>query len=326
MDLPRERLELFFRLEADRMVNAVLRGWEAQRFTVLEQVLNGRSHPDGRFQQAVDAVTGGSHPQYVIGGSSGHARDFAFFARAAMLRIYDDYFVPNNATLVLVGDVTVAGVRPLAERYFGRIPRGPEPPARMDHEADPSPGGTARLDWSEPLNARVLVRHRIPGVGHLDRPIFDTVAALLRGEHGMLLAKLRHDRQLADAVAGAQASAVRSGSPGTFNVVAFARRDEDLPRLEAALLALFDDLQQGRIEPSALTRAATRLRLEWDQIRSSRGVLSFNLGSFHVMDGWKTLQAFMDARQRASIADIQRVAREYFVPENRIVATTRRGE
>jgi predicted Zn-dependent peptidase len=325
MDLPREHLEVFFRLEADRMINAVLRGWEAQRFTVLEQVLNGKSQPDARFQQGLDAVTGASHPQYVLGSSSGHARDFAYFTRAGMLRIYDDYFVPNNATLVLVGDVTVDAVRPLADRYFGRVPRAPEPPARMDEEADPSPGGTVRLDWSEPLNPRVLVRHRVPGVGDPDRPIVDTIAALLRGQHGMLSAKLAADPQLKGKVGGVQASAIRSGSPGTLNVVAFAVHDDDLPAVERDILALFDDLQRGEINQEALTRARTRLRLEWDQIRASRGLLSFNLGSFQVMHDWKTLQVFMDARQRASVADIQRVARRYFTAANRVIATTRQG-
>jgi predicted Zn-dependent peptidase len=324
MDLPREHLELFFRLEADRMVNAVLRGWEAQRLTVLEQVFNGKSQPDARFQQALDGVTGASHPQYVLGSSSGHARDFGFFTRAAMLRIYDDYFVPNNATLVIVGDVTVADVAPLADRYFGRIPRGPEPPARMDQEADPPPGGTVRLDWSEPLSPRVLIRHRIPGVGHPDRPIVDTIAALVSGRHGLLLTRFADDRRLADEVVGGQASAVRSGSPGMFNVVAFASRDEDLPLLESSMLALFDDLREGRLDQDALRRAQTKLQLDWDQIRSSRGLLSFHLGHFQVMDRWNTLQTFMDVRQRATIADIQRVARRYFVPANRIIATTRR--
>ena len=51
VDLPRERLELFFRLEADRMVNAVLRGWEAQRFTVLEQFFVLQRYDGGRFQE-----------------------------------------------------------------------------------------------------------------------------------------------------------------------------------------------------------------------------------------------------------------------------------
>jgi hypothetical protein len=52
VDLPRERMEMFFRLEADRMVNAVLRGWEAQRFTVLEQFFVLQRNEIGRFQEA----------------------------------------------------------------------------------------------------------------------------------------------------------------------------------------------------------------------------------------------------------------------------------
>ena len=128
MALPKEHLELFFRLEADRLVNAILRGWEAQRFTVLEQILGGKSNPQTRFNEAIDGVTAQVHPVYVPDG--GHVRDFGNFTRAAMYRIYDDYFVPNNAALVLVGDTTLDEVVPLAERYFGVLPRGPEPPAR----------------------------------------------------------------------------------------------------------------------------------------------------------------------------------------------------
>jgi zinc protease len=126
---------------------------EAQRFTVLEQVLGAMGQPQTRLNEAIDAVTGAGHPVYQPDG--GHLRDFGNFTRAAHLRIYDDYFVPNNATLVLVGDVTMAEVVPLAERYFGKLPRGPEPPADMDLEAEPVPGGSVRLDWTEPLSPQV---------------------------------------------------------------------------------------------------------------------------------------------------------------------------
>ena len=167
IDMPRESIELLFRLEADRMANAVLRGWEAQRFTVLEQILGGRQRaadPRGRFYEVINGVTGVVHPMFRRSG--GHLRDFAFYSRASMLRMYDDYFVPNNATLVLVGDITRSEVELLAKQYFGRIPRGAEPPAWMDLEAEVVPGGAIRLDWSEPVDPRVLVRYRIPGVGH----------------------------------------------------------------------------------------------------------------------------------------------------------------
>jgi predicted Zn-dependent peptidase len=313
MDLPKESIELVFRLEADRMVNAVLRGWEAQRFTVLEQMLYLRS----RFDEAMDGVTGIAHPVFTGGH---HFRDFGDFNRASMLRIYDDYFVPNNATLALVGDITSGEARALAERYFGQLPRGPEPPHRMDVEAEPPPAGAVRLDWLEPLDPRVIVRYRIPGVGHSDRPVLDAIAALLRGPEGMLRDKLRSLENV-----DFQVSSPYMGSSSTMDLIARADRDEDLPAIEEAILELVEELRQSRVEPQALRRAGKTLRLGWNQVRSDRDTLAHWLGHFEVMDSWKTLQPFMAARESASIEDIQRVAQRYFVRANQVIVTSRQN-
>lgn len=325
IDLPKEHLELFFRLEADRMVNAVLRGWEAQRFTVLEQILNGLSRPEIGFNNALDGATAQAHPVYIPDG--GHPRDFAFYNRASMLRMYDEYFVPNNATLVLVGDLTLDGARGLAERYFGRVARGPEPSARLDMEGEPVPRGTIRLDWAEPLDPRVVVRYRVPGVGHPDRPVFDTIAALVRGRFGVMGARLTGGGRPAASV-DADFRVIhthRFGSPGAINFTARARRDEDLPAVEAAMLASIVDLREGRIDPAALARAHKALRLEWEQIRLDRARLAVELGQFAIMHRWETLETYMTARQSASADDVRRIAREYFVPANLVVATARRN-
>ncbi len=322
MALPRESLELFFRIEADRMANAVLRGWEAQRFTVLEQVLGAQGQPQTRLNEAIDAVTGAGHPVYRPDG--GHLRDFGNFTRAAHLRIYDDYFVPNNLTLVLVGDVTMAEVVPLAERYFGKLPRGPEPPADLDLEAEPVPGGSVRLDWTEPLSPQVHIRHRIPGIGHPDRPVFELIAALLRGPHGVAAQEL--------AAAGAPAAVSvdfrvihtnRFGSPAAINLVARAASDAKLPAVERGLLAAIDDLRAGRIDAGAMARARKRLRLEWAEFLNNPQELAFLIGHYHTMDHWSTLPALIEARNAATAEDVQRVARTYFVPSNRVTAVAR---
>jgi predicted Zn-dependent peptidase len=314
IDLPRENLELFFRLEADRMVNAVLRGWEAQRFTVYEQILNRASRPEtGKFSEALDGVTGLAHPAYNSAG--GHFRDFALYTREAMLRMYDDYIVPNNATLALVGDLTPAQGRELAERYFGRLRREVEPPARMDVEAEPPPAGSVRFDWREPMPPRLILRFRIPGVGHPDRPLFDVIAALLRGRHGLLGARL-------DGLE-VQASASRAGSIGTLTVTLPAGRDEDLPGMERTALDTLEELRRGKIEPRALARVQKQLRLARLRTVSNRSDLAYELGSFQIMDDWKTLRSHLEARESASVEDVQRVARQYLGPENRVIATTR---
>ena len=322
--LPSQHIELFFRLEADRMVNAVLRGWESQRFTVLEQILNSQSNPQTRFNEAIDGATAMSHPVYQPDG--GHLRDFGNFSRRRMLEIYDTYFVPNNATLVLVGDITIDRARSLAERYFGAVPRGPEPPAEMDVEAEPVPGGTIRLDWSAPLQPQVIVRYRIPGIGHPDRPIFDTIAALLGGRHGMLGSSLMGERPLATSVQVdfRVIHIYRFGSPGAINFVAMGRRDEDLPAIELEILDVVGRLSQGQIDGAALERARKALRLEWAQVRSDPGELAFQIGHFDTMDNFSSLLTHMEGRERVTTEDIQRVAQRYFVPSNRVIATARR--
>jgi len=322
MALPPEHMELFFRFEAERMTNAVLRGWEAQRFTVLEQVLGGLSRPQTRFNEAIDGVTAQSHPVYTPDG--GHLPDFANFTRAAMWRIYDDYFVPNNAALVLVGDVTLDEIVPLAERYFGALPRGPEPPADLDIESEQVPGGSVRLDWTEPLSPQVHVRYRIPGMGHPDRPVLDLIAAVLGGPHGMASQTL---------VAAGTPAAVsadfrvihthRFGSPGAFNLVAQAQSDGDLAAVERALLSAIDDLREGRIYAGALARARKRLRVEWAEFLDNPQELAFLIGHHYTMNNWRVLPNLIVARDAATAADIQRVASTYFVPSNRVIAVAR---
>ena len=322
MDLPKEHLELLFRLEADRMVNAILRGWEAQRFTVLEQILNGLSRPErGRFSRALNGVTGITHPVYNSAG--GHLRDFAHFDRERMLNMYDTYFVPENATLALVGGVDIERIMPLVKKYFGAIPKSPPAPARMDYEAEPVPGGAVRLEWLEPMDPRLVTRFRMPGIGHPDRAPFDTIAALLGGRHGMVQEAIRKTGTEI-ATTNVQVAAPRYGSPYPFSVTVLTQRDKDLTVIEDIVLQTIEELRQGRIDTERLASARRALRLEWEQLRSNRSDLAWILGRFQVMDSWRTLATHMKDRQTASIHEIQRIAKLYFVPSNRIIGITRR--
>jgi predicted Zn-dependent peptidase len=254
----------------------------------------------------------------------GHLRDFGNFTRAAQQKILDAYFVPNNLALVLVGDVTMADVVPLAERYFGALPRGPQPPADLDLETEPVHGGSIRLDWTEPLSPQVHVRFRIPGLGHPDRPVFDLIAALLSGPHGVA------GQRLAAAGTAGSVSADfrvihtnRFGSPGALNLVGRAGTDGDLAAVERGLLAALEDLRAGRIDASALARAHKRLRVEWAEVRANPQELAFLIGHFHTMNHWSTLPALIEARDRATAEDVRRVAGTYFVPSNRVIAVAR---
>jgi predicted Zn-dependent peptidase len=318
VDLPKERMEMFFRLEADRMVNAVLRGWEAQRFTVLEQFFVLQRNETGRFLEALNGVTGLVHPIYIHTG--GHQRDHAFWNRASMLRMYDQYIVPNNATLTLVGDVSLDEARTLGATYFGRVPGTAAPPADMDVEAEPPPGGSVRLDWLEPIEPAMLVRYRIPGIGHPDRPIFDVIAQLLRGSDGLLASSAPGGSRGIDW----QASASSSGSQNTLTMQARAGRDEDLGALERTALDAVERLRREPVDEASLARVRPEFRFDWELLRSERGALATQFGSFAIADNWRTLRTHHQLRGAAAAAEVRRVAERYLVPWNRVIATTRR--
>jgi len=250
-------------------------------------------------------------------------RDFGFFTRAAMLRMYETFFVPNNATLVLVGDVTREDATRLGQRYFGRIAKSAAPPPRMDVEAEPPPGGAVRLDWAEPMDSRVVVRFRIPGVGHPDRPAFDTMAAVLGGPRGRLAASSALAR--AGGSATFRASASRNGSVSTLDLVALARRDEHLSAIEASMLDTIEALREQRVDARELTAARRQLRVARAQMMADRGSLSAELGRFQVADSWKTMSPYFERREDAGPEEIQRLARRYLVTANRVVATARQN-
>ena len=139
--------------------------------------------PLGKYDEAFNALFWQASPYKwpVVGWPS----DVSSISKAQADAYFATYYAPNNLTGVLVGDFDAAAVRPLLERYFGRLPRGKteppevvttEPPQlgekRFNAEAETSP--TVRVWW-----------HAVPFV-HKDRTVVDLVSDLLSGRTGRL--------------------------------------------------------------------------------------------------------------------------------------------
>ena len=286
VDLPRERLELFFRLEADRMVNAVLRGWE-RSVSQCSSSFRPAALRRRPLQEALNGVATVAHPIGIHTG--GHFRDHAYWNRASMLRLYDQHIVPNNATLTLVGDVTPDGVRTLAEKYFGRVPRR-SPPAQMDVEVEPLPvERSGSTGWSRSIRR-------------------SSCATAFRGR------ACRSSRVRPRGPAAAQRTAAGQC------VAEWIALDADVagPRV-AMRISRRSNTRHSR--PSSAcgaarsmrphSRAKRELRFDWELQRTERGSLATQLGTFATSDEWRTLGAYMEARDRATAGDIQRVAQRH---------------
>ena len=317
INLPRERVELFLRVEADRMRNSVFREFDEERMILVEQRLGDLNRPTTPFYEALDATVGSVHPVY---WPEGYRTDFEQYTRAYERDLYQRYFVPNNTTLVFVGGVTLEDVVPLVERYFGSMERQPEP--MREKAVQPVPRAERRVVWrASDLSPRVDVRHRIPGVGHPDRPAFDVVGELLAGEI--------RDQLRAGGVTGTVnvntrvVHTSRFGVPATLNAEVVVPTAASLDAAERAVLGAVRALGDRDVSPERLAHAKKRLRVAWYRTMAEPGALAFDIGHFETMDRWSTLAEHVNAREEVSAAQVRELVRRYFVPDNRVTGVAR---
>lgn len=162
--LHKSALPLSFRLEADRMANLVLSPDEfAKELKVVmeERRLRTDDRPHAMVYERLMATALAAHPYRnpVIGWMS----DLEHLSVADTRVFYDEWYGPNNATVVVVGDVVPAEVFALAEQYFGAIPRKVLPPRKPQDE--PPQLGLKRLTVKAPAELPyVLMAYRVPGL------------------------------------------------------------------------------------------------------------------------------------------------------------------
>jgi len=311
INLPRERVELFLRVEADRMRNSVFREFDEERMILVEQRLGDLNRPSTPFREALNASVGTVHPVFY---PEGHPTDFYQYTRGFQRDLYEQYFVPNNTTLVFVGGVTLDQMVPLVERWFGSMARQPEP--TRSKGVEPLPRGERRLTWrASDLSPRVDVRHMIPGVGHPDRARVDVLAELLG---------LEVRAQLATAGINATTDVntrvvheTRFGIPGSLNIEVVTGNERSLAAAERAVVRAIDRLRAGVIPRGRLELAKKLLRTQWFRTAADADALAFQIGHFQTMDRWQTLEAFLIARERTTQEEIQRVAAKYLFIDNR---------
>ena len=317
IDLPVARVDLFLRIEADRMSNTVFREFEQERMVLVEQRLGDLNNESTPYYEQMNAMAGVVHPVF---WPEGYMTDFAEYTRTTQRDLYEEFFVVNNTTLVFVGGVSLEDMIPRVEHYFGWMERVPEP--TRTPAVEPPPGAERRLIYrNDEIDPRVEFRYQIPAVGHRDRPVFDVLSEVA--------AERLTDALGREGIAGSVnvntrvVHTTRFGTPATINFEVVVADEAKLGVAEAVLEATIESLMTAP-EPSRVEHAQKLLRTSWHRTARNPHALAFEIGHFQTMDRWQTLQIFLDARDNATPEDIARIARLYFVPDNRSVGVARR--
>ena len=315
-NLPANKVELFFALESDRFLNPVLREFYPERDVVMEERRQRTdSSPQGRLVEEFLAAAFKAHPygQPTIG----HMSDLQNISRTEAKAFFEKYYTASNLTVAIAGDVDPEAMRRLAEKYFGRLPRGEEPLPVTTEE--PEQIGERRVIIRENTQPFVLAGwHRPSGQASSDAAYTVLQDVLSNGRTSRLYRQLVEEEK----ALAVQAIPTFPGSkyPTLFALFAVPSAGVAPEEIEQDLYGVLDDIKENGITPEELERAKTRARVDLIGGLDSNMGLALQLAQYEATTGdWRNAFRELDEIERVMLEDVQRVARETFTRQSRTV-------
>ncbi len=256
-----DRLALVMEMEADRMTGLVIDEDEvaAERDVVIEERrMRVESSPNAQFREKVRAIQFEAHPYKVP--IIGWPEDLATLTRDDALGFYDAFYGPNNAIVVVVGDIIPAEVKALADKFYGALPRRqiakrthtPEPPHTKAGELVVRDARVNQPSW--------MLSYMAPSYGVGDTSYIYALQVLAEIIGGGNVSRLYEKLVVEDEVAvdiGAYYSPVRLG-PGSFGISAIPV-GVNVDVLAPAIAEVVDEIIENGVRPGELSRAKSAL-------------------------------------------------------------------
>jgi predicted Zn-dependent peptidase len=319
--LPSNRLELWAWLESDRLLNPVFREFYSERDVVFEERrMRTESTPLGKYDEAFNALFWEAHPYLwpVVGWPS----DIPMYTLAQAKDYFATYYAPNNITGALVGDFRIAEVKPVLERYFGRIPRGKvEPPPVVTLE--PKSLGEQRYSASAETSPTVRIWWKAAPFVHKDAAALDLLSDVLSGRTGRLYKGLVQGKQIANE---AQASVDIRKYGGIFELESVVKDGKDPADVERAIDEEIAKIQKEPLPAEELQKVQNQFKANAYRRLSSPFFIAVQLMVYDALGDWHYINNAAEMADAVTPADIQRVAQTYLTKENRTVGVFLRKE
>jgi len=315
INVPANKLELWYWLESDRLLNPVFREFYSERDVVHEERrLRVDSTPTGKIDEQYDAMFWQSSPYSwsVIGWPS----DLEGLTREEALSFFDVYYAPNNLTAALVGDFETEEAIRLAEKYFGRLKPGKTKPEVVRTREIEQLAEKRLIAYAE-TRPKVRIRYHTVADAHADEPALLMLASLLNGRTGRLYKSLVLEQKVA-ADAGAAVNGMKFD--GFFELIGVAREPNKPEDVEKALYAEVAVLADQLVGERELQKVKNQQMAGDFRRLQSKSSLMMQLLSHEALGEWENINRFSDRLQAVTPEDIRRVARKYFSEENRNVA------
>jgi zinc protease len=319
--VPSQYLPMILWLEADRM--ATLRV-DKDTFTNERDVVKEErrmrvdNQPYGSLNEIIYDQAFTVHPYKHA--TIGSMEDLEAASIDDVRDFYRTYYVPSNTTLVLVGDFDSAQALQLVSQYVGRVPKADRDVPR-DIPREPTQTKEKRVTLREPWPLpAVVVAYHITYDGNPDSyPLHIAAKVLSDGQSSRIYKKLVYEKQMAVAAFG---NANLIEDPNLFYAVAIVQPGHTPEEVASTLITEVERLKAEPITDHELQRAKNQFARDYILGRESNQQKALQLSHAVVIHhDIKTADGEFDIFQNIAVSDVQRVARTYFKPENRIVLT-----
>ena len=323
--LEKSRLPVSFDLEADRMVNLTLPEEEFKKevqVVIEERRTRTEDNPRSLTYEQLNATAFTSNPYHnpIIGWKN----DLDNLRVEDLRDWYQRWYVPNNATLVVVGDVHAAKVHELAQTYYGKVAASEKIPA-IKPRLEPRQRGTRRVEVQAPAKLPYLIMgYKVPVLKTAKEEwevyALDMLSGVLSGSQSARFARslVREKQIAADASAGYN---MYSAQPDLFLFDGTPARGHSVAELEKAFHEQIEQLKNELVSQDELERIKAQVVAAKIYERDSLFYQAMQMGILETNGlGWQRMDEYADKLQAVTPEQIQKVAKKYFVPTQLTVA------
>ena len=321
--VPAEKLEAWFWLESDRLMEPVFREFYKELDVIHEERrLRIESNPTGAADERLISEFWNQHPY--AWDPQGKPEDLKNLSRESAGDFFQRHYTPGRITAALVGGFDPAQVRELADRYFGRIPTRESSP--RDLVALPLTGkkeGERTLILECQCPSQVQVLYPTAAFGDEDSRALELLAALLNGRTGRLYRSMVLDREIAFSASALQ-SQLRQAGYFTFEA-----ETKGTSSPEDLLTAWDQEVAKLQAEPVSaeeLVRAKNRLTADSFRRLKDPASLLAQLLVYQGMGDWREINAWPLQVLEVDAEQVRAAARRYLAPTGRTVALFRRND
>jgi len=313
--MPSNKLDSALMLEYERWQNSLFDPdeTEAERTVIISEREGAENHPQFLLREEVISTAYKAHPYQwsVIGWKS----DLKSITRDELYNYYKTYYVPNNATLVLVGDFNTDELMKKVNERFGGIPKGSDVP--QPTTVEPPQYGERRVVVRKAGNvAYINAAYHIPAIGDDELYPLNVLQMILSYGESSRLYRTLIDTELSTNV---YFYAEEMRNPGTADLGVDVRNGVDINKVESALFAEIKKLQDEFVTDEEIKKAINQAEANFVYSQSSVSNRASRLGFYESLISYKYLGTYLDKISSVSKEDIQRVAQKYLTEDNRTV-------